>query len=196
MTVVTGALSIKVDAIGASGKASADFVDSNKFKDSDINYLIQVKVVNQNHNPIDLTEFNSIKNVGETDFARVYGDSFISGLVEGGEFNALVSIKLKDKSKKDDISGSLQVKLDLKAWAPLAVCPYQDHCCLWVWQVRAVCQGRLSISQTEASRALMEDLTVHLVQSQIALQEFLGQSGAGHPDLLTGVNKQAMTFQA
>ena len=118
MTVLAGALAIKYEAV--SGKASASFVDSNKFKDSDINYLIQVKVVNQHHKPADLTKFSPIGNksteaLSEAAFTRVYGDSFISGFTEGGEFNALVSIKLKEKSKKKEISGQLQIGLDLKA---------------------------------------------------------------------------------
>ena len=45
----------------------------------------------------------------------MYGDSFISGFIEGGEFNALVSIKLKDRSTAKDISGQLKIQLDLKA---------------------------------------------------------------------------------
>ena len=49
-----------------------------------------------------------------SEFTRVYGDSFISGFIEGGEFNALVSIKLKDRSTAKDISGQLKVQLDLK----------------------------------------------------------------------------------
>lgn len=56
------------------------------------------------------------------DFTQVYGDTFISGKIpssgsvsewmlmgptvgfqEGGEFNALVSIKVKDKTQKENI---------------------------------------------------------------------------------------------
>lgn len=44
-------------------------------------------------------------------FTEVYGDSFISGFLEGGEFNALVSVKLKDKSKIRDFGGGLSVDL-------------------------------------------------------------------------------------
>lgn len=43
----TGSLAIKVDAIGGRGEAKGDFLDTNQFKESDLNYHIQVKVTNQ-----------------------------------------------------------------------------------------------------------------------------------------------------
>lgn len=84
-----------------------------KFKESDINYFIQVRVTNQRLGAPNLTEFDPITDLPETQFSTVYGDSFISGFTEGGEFNALVSIKLKDHTKKNDIRGKLQVALNL-----------------------------------------------------------------------------------
>ncbi|KAI0339504.1 hypothetical protein BDW22DRAFT_1336068 [Trametopsis cervina] len=112
---VGGSLQIKCDAIGGGGNASASFVDTNKFKESDINYLIQVRVTNQRLVCPDLTEFDPIANLPDSEFTRVYGDSFISGFTEGGEFNALVSIKLKDHTKAKEIRGDLQVDLNFKA---------------------------------------------------------------------------------
>ncbi|KAJ7822770.1 hypothetical protein B0H13DRAFT_1659452 [Mycena leptocephala] len=112
---ISGSLEIKCDAIGGGGGASAHFIDSNKFKESDLNYFIQVKVTNQQLVADDVTEFSPIANVSDADFTRVYGDSFISGFIEGGEFNALVSIKLKDRSKAKEIGGQLKIDLDLKA---------------------------------------------------------------------------------
>ena len=111
LTIVTGSLQIKCDAIGGGGNASASFLDTNKFKESDINYLIQVKVANQLHRPANLTEFFPIENLPDSEFTRVYGDSFISGFTEGGEFNALISIKLNDHSKKKEISSELGADL-------------------------------------------------------------------------------------
>ncbi|KAJ7847168.1 hypothetical protein B0H13DRAFT_2238801 [Mycena leptocephala] len=112
---ISGSLEIKCDAIGGGGGASAHFIDSNKFKESDLNYFIQVKVTNQQLVADDVTEFSPIANVSDADFTRVYGDSFISGFIEGGKFNALVSIKLKDRSKAKEIGGQLKIDLDLKA---------------------------------------------------------------------------------
>ncbi|KAJ7688056.1 hypothetical protein B0H17DRAFT_938797 [Mycena rosella] len=112
---ISGSLEIKCDAIGGGGGASASFIDSNKFKESDLNYFIQVKVTNEQLVAHDVTEFCPIENVSTADFTHIYGDSFISGFIEGGEFNALVSIKLKDRSKAKEISGQLKIELDLKA---------------------------------------------------------------------------------
>ena len=60
----------------------------------------------------DLTEFSPIDNLSASDFTRVYGDSFISGFTEGGEFCAIVSIKLKDRSKAREIRGQLKLALE------------------------------------------------------------------------------------
>ncbi|KAF7339039.1 Major facilitator superfamily MFS-1 [Mycena venus] len=112
---VSGSLQIKLDAIGGGGKATASFLDSNKFKESDINYFIQVRVTNQHLTAPDLTEFTPIPNVPSSEFNRVYGDSFISGFIEGGEFNALISIKLNDSSQAKQIKGSLEVDMHFSA---------------------------------------------------------------------------------
>ena len=60
--------------------------------------------------------FCPIPNVSEADFTRVYGDSFISGFTEGGEFNALVSIKFEDRDNAKKIGGDLKVEIDKKAF--------------------------------------------------------------------------------
>ncbi|KAI0340777.1 hypothetical protein BDW22DRAFT_1359593 [Trametopsis cervina] len=112
---IGGSLQIKCDAIGGGGNASASFVDTNKFKESDINYLIQVRVTNQRLVCPDLTEFDLIENLPESEFSRVYGDTFISGFTYGGEFNALVSIKLADHTTAKDIRGKLQIDMNMKA---------------------------------------------------------------------------------
>lgn len=90
-------------------------MDSSKVKDSDINFFVQVKVVNQQLVADDVTKFNAIANVPATDqkrFTDIYGDTFISGFLEGGEFNALLSVKVSDKSKVKDIKGSLSLNLE------------------------------------------------------------------------------------
>lgn len=56
-----------------------------------------------------------METLDKSKFTETYGDSFISGFTEGGEFNALVSIKLNDSSKKKDISGKLAIDLKFSA---------------------------------------------------------------------------------
>ncbi|KAF2656901.1 hypothetical protein K491DRAFT_354908 [Lophiostoma macrostomum CBS 122681] len=121
---ISGSLSIKAGKIGGSGKGS--FVDSDKFKESDLNFYISVKVVNQTINFKDALVYNPVRSVDETDFAKVFGDSFISGFVEGGEFNALVSMKILNKAKKTDIQAEAKValttgSLDIEAQANVGI---------------------------------------------------------------------------
>lgn len=74
-----------------------------------------MKVTNQRLVSPNLTDFCPIEGVPDSEFTRVYGDSYISGFTEGGEFNALVSIKLKDRSKSKEIRGKLKVDLNFQA---------------------------------------------------------------------------------
>jgi len=109
---VSGSLSIKAGKVGGSGKGS--FVDSDKFKESDLNFYISVKVVNQTINFKDALVFNPLRSVDMSDtnkFREVYGDSFVSGFVEGGEFNAIVSMKILNKAKKTDIQAEAKIAL-------------------------------------------------------------------------------------
>lgn len=92
----------------------AAYLDSSKVKESDINYFVQVKVVNQQLIADDATKFNVIPNIPVTNqkrFTEVYGDSYISGFLEGGEFNALLSIKLNNKENATKVKGALSVEL-------------------------------------------------------------------------------------
>ncbi|KXG46650.1 uncharacterized protein PGRI_055060 [Penicillium griseofulvum] len=110
---VSGHLEIKWNGVGVSGSGS--YIDSSKVKDSDISYFVQVKVINQQLIAEDLTRFNAIANVSPTDrsrFTEIYGDSFVSGFLEGGEFNALLSVKVADKSKVKEIKGALSLSLE------------------------------------------------------------------------------------
>ncbi|KNG51198.1 hypothetical protein DDE82_005910 [Stemphylium lycopersici] len=106
---VSASLSIKAGKVGGSGKGS--FVDSDKFKESDLNFYISVKVVNQTINFKDPLVYNPLRSVNKDNFREIYGDSFISGFVEGGEFNALVSMKILNKAKKSDIQAQAKVAL-------------------------------------------------------------------------------------
>jgi hypothetical protein len=110
---VSASLSIKAGKVGGSGKGS--FVDSDKFKESDLNFYISVKVVNQTINFKDPLVYNPMRSVTKDNFREIYGDSFISGFVEGGEFNALVSMKILNKAKKSDIKAEAKVAFTVSA---------------------------------------------------------------------------------
>jgi hypothetical protein len=74
---ISGSLSIKYGAIGGSGKGS--FIDSDKFKESDLNFFISVKVINQSINIKDALIYQALPSVDEKNFVEVFGDCFISG---------------------------------------------------------------------------------------------------------------------
>lgn len=109
-----GSAEIKADALGGVGGSRTNFIDPNKFTESDINYFIQVKVTNEKFVAPNLSEFSPIPNVPPSEFTRVYGDSFISGFTEGGEFNALISIKLQDRSQAKTLSEKLKANMGMR----------------------------------------------------------------------------------
>ncbi|KAF0643184.1 hypothetical protein FPSE5266_07850 [Fusarium pseudograminearum] len=108
---ISGSLSIKYGAIGGSGKGS--FIDSDKFKESDLNFFISVKVINQSINIKDALIFQALPSVNDKNFVDVFGDCFISGFLEGGEFNALVSMKVLNKDKKTEIEAEAKVAMTI-----------------------------------------------------------------------------------
>ncbi|KAI1326391.1 hypothetical protein F5Y16DRAFT_421857 [Xylariaceae sp. FL0255] len=109
---VGGVSSLEIKYSSVGGKGAGAFLDSNKFKDSDLAFHLQVKVVNQILEAEDVTEFNPIKDLDPSQFTDVFGDSFISGFIAGGEFNAVVCYKVKDKSKLRVIKASAEINFD------------------------------------------------------------------------------------
>lgn len=108
---ISGSLAIKYNAIGGSG--SGAFFDAEKFYDSDLKYYISVKVTNQSINFKDPLAFNPLRSsMRDPDkFKAVFGDSFISGFLEGGEFNALILMNVHNRQKKRDIKAEAKVAL-------------------------------------------------------------------------------------
>ena len=83
-------------------------------------------MVNQTINFKDALEYNPVRSVNKDNFREIFGDSFISGFQEGGEFNALVSMKILNKAKKTDIQAEAKVAftagpVDIKAEANVNV---------------------------------------------------------------------------
>ncbi|KIP02677.1 hypothetical protein PHLGIDRAFT_47610, partial [Phlebiopsis gigantea 11061_1 CR5-6] len=102
---------IKGNATSSSGGLVINF---EKFHKSDVNFFIHVSVINRHLIAPGLTEFSPIEATSPSDFTRVYGDTFISGFTEGGEFSALVSIKLEDDRSIDEVSKQLRTLFDIK----------------------------------------------------------------------------------
>lgn len=104
---VSAQLTVKMGGVGGSGSGS--YVDERKIKESDINFMVKVKVVNQNTLMRGKAEFNEIPGLPRSKFGDIYGDTFISGFLVGGEFVAILSIKVNDQSKLQDIKASLEL---------------------------------------------------------------------------------------
>jgi hypothetical protein len=65
-------------------------------------------------------EFKEIPGLPADDFTEVYGDAFISGFYEGGEFAAVISVEVHDESKLKHVKEALDITLNLGP-SPLAV---------------------------------------------------------------------------
>ncbi|KAF2197042.1 hypothetical protein GQ43DRAFT_475787 [Delitschia confertaspora ATCC 74209] len=106
---ISTSMSIKYGTIHGNGNAS--FVNENKVLDSELNYVVSVIVNNDAQAEIEDMQFQDIPNLPLNRFTEVYGDSFISGFTEGGEFNAVISIKLNDKSKHKAVKQAVDTQL-------------------------------------------------------------------------------------
>ena len=84
---------------------------SLQIKESDINFIVKVTVINQTLDITDNATFNPIDGLDRSKFTDIYGDTFISGFQEGGEFIGVVSIKVTDSSKVTDIKAQLELGL-------------------------------------------------------------------------------------
>jgi hypothetical protein len=87
---ISASMSIKYGTIHGNGNAS--FVNESKVLDSQLNYVVSVQVNNNSPSQTDDIEFQPIEMLPPDKFTEVYGDSFISGFVEGGNFNAVISV--------------------------------------------------------------------------------------------------------
>ncbi|TKA62098.1 hypothetical protein B0A49_10887 [Cryomyces minteri] len=116
---ISASTSIKYGTI--HGNASAAFVNENKVLDSQLNYVVSVKVNNEvNKTDEQLMSFNPIKDMLPQDFTKIYGDCFISGFLEGGEFNAVISIKVNDSSSLKKVKQAADFQLAVGA-TPVSV---------------------------------------------------------------------------
>ncbi|KAJ4214942.1 hypothetical protein NW759_009966 [Fusarium solani] len=97
-----------------SVEGSGDFLNVSKIKNADLTYMVSCKVINQITTDQSLTKFSPIQGLKAADFPRVYGDSFISGFQEGGEFTSIISIRAKDRSQANTLKIDASVSLTLE----------------------------------------------------------------------------------
>lgn len=116
---ISSSASIKYGTIKGAGSAS--IVNENKVNQSDLNYIVTVKVTNETSPVADKMTFNPIPEMENSKFTDVFGDCFISGFTEGGEFSAIVSIKVTDKSKVSAVKAAAEAEIAIAAAPGLSV---------------------------------------------------------------------------
>ena len=133
---ISSSASIKYGTIKGAGSAS--IVNENKVNQSDLNYIVTVKVTNETSPIGEKFTFNPIPELENSKFTEVFGsswfpypplspplicagDCFISGFTEGGEFNAIVSIKVDDKSRISAVKAAAEAEIAIAAAPGLSV---------------------------------------------------------------------------
>jgi len=135
---ISSSASIKYGTIKGAGSAS--IVNENKVNQSDLNYIVTVKVTNETSPVADKMTFNPVPELDNTKFTDVFGrrndtmfarqcngilimagDCFISGITEGGEFSAIISIKVSDKSKISAVKAAAEAEIAIAAAPGLLV---------------------------------------------------------------------------
>ncbi|RKK82191.1 hypothetical protein BFJ71_g15337 [Fusarium oxysporum] len=115
---ISAGSSIRTGSVSVSG--GGNNIDEIKFAESDLNAVISVKVVNQTRNLRDNISFNRIKNMDSARFHDIYGDTFISGFIEGGDLHGIISIRTIDATKKSEVKNKLRSQFNgaNTEWAP------------------------------------------------------------------------------
>ncbi|KAK2780027.1 hypothetical protein FQN53_001142 [Emmonsiellopsis sp. PD_33] len=103
--------SATINAGSAQTSGSASFVKENNISESDINFIVSVKVTNELPAHSTRLEFRPMEGLDPDRFSEVYGDCFIAGFLEGGEFSSIVSIKVNDKNKISKVKLAAEMEL-------------------------------------------------------------------------------------
>ncbi|KAF7554228.1 hypothetical protein G7Z17_g3072 [Cylindrodendrum hubeiense] len=106
--------SIKKGTVAVSGSSST--IDETTFKAADLNIVVTVKVTNQTTVIKENAEFQNIDGIepGSTLFNESYGDSYISGFIQGGEFTGIISIKVLDRTQVESTVKAIKSGIDSK----------------------------------------------------------------------------------
>ena len=117
---ISAGSSIRTGSVSVSG--GGNNIDEIEFSESDLNVVISVKVINQTRNLRDNISFNQmdIKNMDSNQFHNIYGDTFISGFIHGGDLHGIISIKTIDASKRFEVKNKLRSQFNSKnlEWSP------------------------------------------------------------------------------
>jgi hypothetical protein len=106
---ISASTSIKYGTVHGNGSAS--FVNEDKVLDSELNYLINVRVNNNEMVEAETMAFKAIPGISPDKFTEIYGDCFVAGFQTGGEFNAVISVDCHDKSKATAVKEMIDFQL-------------------------------------------------------------------------------------
>ncbi|CZR43764.1 uncharacterized protein FPRO_07319 [Fusarium proliferatum ET1] len=117
---ISAGSSIRTGSVSVSG--GGNNIDEIKFAESDLNAVISVKVVNQTRNLRENLSFKEIavQDMTSDQFHEIYGNTFISGFIEGGDLHGIISIKTIDASKKSEVKNALRSQFNgtQSEWSP------------------------------------------------------------------------------
>jgi hypothetical protein len=88
---ISAALSINTNMIG--GSANGTYIDSDKFKQSDINYFVQVRVTNQR---LDMKPRSKLNLVTSVKAAASQSGANILTVTDGGDIGSIDLTKFRD----------------------------------------------------------------------------------------------------
>ncbi|VUC31601.1 unnamed protein product [Clonostachys rosea] len=109
---VSAGSSIKNGGIIASGSTLT--LDEAKFASSDLNAIVSVKVINQTTEILDSAIFEPMQGVyfNNEKFFNIYGNCYISGFIEGGDFTGILSARILDVANKGDVERAIKSQVN------------------------------------------------------------------------------------
>lgn len=87
---------------------SANLTPVLKLVEADIILVLRVQATTETNILSDKTELVSVRDIGVSDFAETFGDTFISGTLVGGEFASVISLKVGDSTKNPEVKSQLE----------------------------------------------------------------------------------------
>ena len=120
---ISSSAAIKAGSIGVGGEVGGSLATEKELKASDLTFFVSVRVINEPEEKKTKMTFHDVEGLRDMllkieddnerarHFCRLYGDTFISDFIVGGELYALIRIKLRNRSKLKDVRAYASVQL-------------------------------------------------------------------------------------
>ncbi|KAM7193005.1 hypothetical protein V8F33_008053 [Rhypophila sp. PSN 637] len=84
-------------------------LDEAKFVEGDLKAIVSVNVINQTTELVESPAFEPLEEVRDSrEFLQIYGDCYVSGFIEGGEFTGFLSANFPDGSAKVEVENAIK----------------------------------------------------------------------------------------